>query len=80
MGSTSDKISGKANELAGKAKQAIGDATDNHSLEAKGAAQEAKGHGQHIGITQGLANVALTLHFAHAQGKAADAVGALRYF
>ena len=46
MGSTSDKISGKANELAGKAKQAIGDATDNHSMEAKGAAQEAKGHGQ----------------------------------
>jgi uncharacterized protein YjbJ (UPF0337 family) len=46
MGSTSDKISGKANELTGKAKQAVGDATDNHSMEAKGAAQEAKGHGQ----------------------------------
>ena len=38
MGSTSDKISGKANELAGKAKQAIGDATDNRSLQAKGLA------------------------------------------
>ncbi|WP_081858452.1 CsbD family protein [Pseudorhizobium pelagicum] len=42
MGSTSDKISGKANELTGQAKQAVGDATDNHSMERKGAAQQAK--------------------------------------
>ncbi|TCQ95820.1 uncharacterized protein YjbJ (UPF0337 family) [Neorhizobium sp. JUb45] len=46
MGSTSDKISGKANELIGKAKQAVGDATDNRTLEAKGVAQEAKGDAQ----------------------------------
>ena len=38
------------------------------------------GHGQHIGITQGLANVALPLHFAHAQGVSANAVSAARYF
>lgn len=38
MSSTTDKISGKANEMSGKAKQAVGDATDNRSMEAKGAA------------------------------------------
>lgn len=43
MGSAKDKVAGKANELAGKAKKAAGDATDNNSLRAKGAAQEAKG-------------------------------------
>ena len=46
MGSMSDKVSGKGNELAGKAKQAVGDMTDNHELEAKGAAQELKGDAQ----------------------------------
>lgn len=46
MGSTSDKISGKANELTGQARQAVGDATDNRSMQAKGAAQEAKGDAQ----------------------------------
>ncbi len=30
MGSTSDKVKGKANEVAGKARQAIGKAGDNH--------------------------------------------------
>ena len=38
----------------------------------------AVGHGQHVGPAQGLADVALALDFAHAQRKAADAVGALR--
>ena len=37
----------------------------------------AVGHGQHIGPAQGLTDVALTLHFAHAQGVASDSVGAL---
>ena len=37
MGSTSDKISGKANEIAGKTKQAAGKATDDRDMQAKGA-------------------------------------------
>lgn len=48
MGSTSDKISDKANELTGKVKQASGDATDDPKLQAKGAAQKAKGDAQHV--------------------------------
>ena len=32
MGSTSDKISGKANEIAGKTKQAVGKATDDREM------------------------------------------------
>jgi uncharacterized protein YjbJ (UPF0337 family) len=43
MSSTTDKIKGTANELAGKAKQGVGNMTDDHELQAKGAAQEAKG-------------------------------------
>lgn len=43
MGSTSDKVSGKAIELTGQAEQAVGDTTGNSKLQAKGAAQEAKG-------------------------------------
>ncbi|MGV2166451.1 CsbD family protein [Agrobacterium sp. 16-172Ci] len=43
MGSTSDKISGKANEVAGKVKKSVGEATGNNELRAKGAAQETKG-------------------------------------
>ncbi|MCZ7850393.1 CsbD family protein [Agrobacterium salinitolerans] len=43
MGSTSDKISGKANEVAGKVKKSVGEATGNDELRAKGAAQETKG-------------------------------------
>ena len=35
----------------------------------------APGHGQHIGPAQGLAHIALSLHFAHAQRKAAHAIG-----
>lgn len=40
MGSTSDKISGKANEIAGKTKQAVGKATDDREMQAKGAVQK----------------------------------------
>ena len=43
MGSTSDKISGTANEVAGKVKQGLGTATGNNRLRAEGAAQETKG-------------------------------------
>jgi uncharacterized protein YjbJ (UPF0337 family) len=46
MGSTSDKISGLANEAAGNVKQFVGKAVGNESLEAEGAAQELKGEGQ----------------------------------
>ncbi len=56
MSSTSDKISGEANELTGKAKQAIGDATDNRCMQAKGAAEQAKGDAQQ---TKGEAKDAL---------------------
>ena len=42
MGSTSDKISGKANEIAGKTKQAVGKAADDREMQAKGAVQEAE--------------------------------------
>ncbi|CAN7598908.1 CsbD family protein [Rhizobium sp. LjRoot30] len=43
MGSTSDKVSGYANQAAGKIKKAAGDAMDDHEMKAKGTAQEAKG-------------------------------------
>jgi uncharacterized protein YjbJ (UPF0337 family) len=46
MGSTSDKISGKANEIAGKAKQAVGKAAGDNEMRAKGTVQEAKGKAQ----------------------------------
>ena len=46
MGSTSDKISGKANEIAGKTKQAAGKATGNRDMQAEGDVQEAKGKGK----------------------------------
>ena len=42
--------------MTGKAKQAIGDATDNRSMQAKGAAQQAKGDAQQ---TKGEAKDAL---------------------
>lgn len=38
MGSTSDKVSGKANELADKARQGVGDAMDDKEKQVKGAA------------------------------------------
>jgi len=46
MGSTSDKISGMANEAVGKVKQGVGSATGNDKLRAEGAAQEVKGEVQ----------------------------------
>jgi uncharacterized protein YjbJ (UPF0337 family) len=46
MGSTSDKVKGKANEVAGKARQAIGKAVGNHEEQAKGKIQETKGKAQ----------------------------------
>jgi uncharacterized protein YjbJ (UPF0337 family) len=46
MGSTADRISGKANELAGKARQGVGEATDDREMQAKGMAQAAKGDAQ----------------------------------
>lgn len=46
MGSTTDKIKGKANELAGKAKQGLGEVTGSDRLRGEGVVQEGKGHGQ----------------------------------
>ncbi|KQT41968.1 hypothetical protein ASG43_16920 [Aureimonas sp. Leaf454] len=46
MGSTSDKISGMANEAVGNVKQAVGKAVGNERLQAEGVAQELKGEGQ----------------------------------
>jgi uncharacterized protein YjbJ (UPF0337 family) len=46
MGSTSDKIKGKATEVAGKARQAVGRAVDNHEEQVKGKVQEARGKTQ----------------------------------
>ena len=49
MGSTSDKVSGYANEAAGKAKQGVGKLVDSDKLKVEGAAQELKGEAQ-VGI------------------------------
>jgi uncharacterized protein YjbJ (UPF0337 family) len=46
MGSTTDKITGTANEAIGKAKQGIGEATGSEKLQGEGAMQELKGKGQ----------------------------------
>ena len=46
MGSTTDKISGIANEAIGKAKQGIGDAVGSAQLKGEGQAQELKGDAQ----------------------------------
>ena len=43
MGSTSDKVSGVANQTAGKVKEVAGKATGSTDLEAEGLAQQAKG-------------------------------------
>ena len=43
MGSTSDKVSGLANQAAGKVKEGVGKATGDAKLETEGAAQDAKG-------------------------------------
>lgn len=46
MGSTSDKVVGKANEIAGQARQGMGKVTGDDKMRAKGAAQEVKGDAQ----------------------------------
>ena len=46
MGSTTDKIAGKANELAGQARQSVGKAIDDKEMQGKGIAQEVKGDAQ----------------------------------
>jgi uncharacterized protein YjbJ (UPF0337 family) len=43
MGSTADKASGLANEVAGKAKQGVGNVVGSDKLKTEGAAQELKG-------------------------------------
>ena len=43
MGSTSDNVSGLANQAAGKVKEGVGKATGDAKLETEGAAQDAKG-------------------------------------
>jgi uncharacterized protein YjbJ (UPF0337 family) len=43
MGSTADKASGLANEMAGKAKQGVGNVVGSDKLKSEGAAQELKG-------------------------------------
>ena len=46
MGSTTDKVVGKANELAGQARQGVGKTVGNSEMQAKGVAQEVKGDAQ----------------------------------
>lgn len=46
MGSTSDKISGLANEAVGNLKQGVGSVVGNERLQADGKAQELKGEAQ----------------------------------
>lgn len=48
MGSTTDKISGLANEAAGNVKQGVGKLTGDEKLKAEGKAQELKGEGQQV--------------------------------
>jgi len=43
MGSTSDKVSGLANQAAGKIKEGVGKVTGDAKLETEGAAQDVKG-------------------------------------
>ena len=46
MGSTTDKVTGAANEAIGKAKQGVGEAVGSDRLQGEGAMQEVKGKGQ----------------------------------
>lgn len=59
MGSTADKISGKANGLTGQARQGVGKAVGNDEMQAKGLAQEAKGGAQQMkgDVKDGIKNV-----------------------
>jgi uncharacterized protein YjbJ (UPF0337 family) len=46
MGSTTDKITGYANQVAGSVKQGVGKAVGSEELEVKGAVQDLKGKAQ----------------------------------
>jgi uncharacterized protein YjbJ (UPF0337 family) len=46
MGSTTDKVTGAANEAIGKAKQGVGEAVGSDRMQGEGAIQEVKGKGQ----------------------------------
>lgn len=48
MGSTEDRMKGKANELLGRGKQGVGEATDNREMKREGQAQETKGDLQNL--------------------------------
>jgi uncharacterized protein YjbJ (UPF0337 family) len=48
MGSTTDKVSGGANQAAGKVKETAGKATGSTDLEAEGLAQQAKGKAEKL--------------------------------
>jgi uncharacterized protein YjbJ (UPF0337 family) len=48
MGSTTDKVSGVANQAAGKVKETAGKATGSEKLEAEGLAQQAKGKAEKL--------------------------------
>ena len=67
MGSTSDKVSGMANQAAGNVKQGVGSLVGSDKLKAEGAAQEAKGDAQKAtgdakaAIKTGVDNVAKSI-------------------
>ena len=46
MGSTTDKVTGYANQAAGNIKQGVGKAVGSEELQVKGAVQELKGDAQ----------------------------------
>ncbi len=46
MGSTSDKVSGHANQAIGSVKEGVGKIVGSERLQAKGAVQKLKGKGQ----------------------------------
>lgn len=48
MGSTEDRMKGKANELVGRGKQGLGEATGNREMKREGQAQEVKGEAQNL--------------------------------
>jgi uncharacterized protein YjbJ (UPF0337 family) len=60
------QVKGMANEATGKVKKEVGKATDDHTLQAKGAARELKGKAQ-----QGVGNVKEDLKDANADADAA---------
>lgn len=48
MGSTGDKMKGKANEMIGRGKQGLGEATGDRDIKARGQGQELRGKGQQL--------------------------------